>query len=235
MKKYYILFLSLMICGCEEQDMAPVVTFSLGNTLLHPYEELIIQNNSDETLSYQWYINNNYFSNLDNIREPKMALYQPGNYTIKLIATSQSGKSSSVEQEFRVGSYQMEKIIIKEIQGLTINIWDADSLGDAQYPDIFLARKINEIIDFQSPVFWNTSNGKLPIEIDVSDTFIYNSQDIDSFQWVFYDMDQEGVSQPMFTWHGLSYSDYEYDAETTEGKFTVYRDWVIYELHYKII
>ncbi|MGB3586900.1 MAG: hypothetical protein WBA23_10190 [Tunicatimonas sp.] len=236
MKKYLIFVLSILAFGCEDEIALPQVSFSLSNTLLHPYEDLVITNNSDENLSYQWFVNGQHLSIYDDVKEPSLRMNHPGEYTLRMTATNLSGGKKSTDAQFRIGNYQITKLVVTEIQGLEQHIWDVDSIGDAQWPDLILMREIgHQNISYRGSTYWNTSSSTLPLTIYTPTDFIYDSQDINSIEFAFFDDDSDTV-ESMSIRSGESYLNRLYDSKTKLGSYTVFQDGgIIYNLHYKII
>ncbi len=217
-------------CDNNEDTTKPVAAFDLPDELIAVNEPLTVVNQSTEAENINWYVNDELRIELFNNSSPILFFESPGEYEVKLVASSQ-GISDSIIQVINV-----EYLTITSISFINyledFKNWDPDSTGVKQNPDVLFRRQIGADILFEGVTHWNPSQDDLPIEIAIPNDWKFGFNSIPITEFLFYDDDFTNA-EPMF--RSSFGQDFQYDTVFNNGQITVQTGAVEYVIGFSIL
>lgn len=99
---FLLTFMILNACGSENKiaPAPPIAFFTVSSTDATVGVAIEFNNESTDAIRYEWNFGDNTTSEL---KSPAHAFSEPGNYTVKLMASSADGQSAGLSMNFRVG------------------------------------------------------------------------------------------------------------------------------------
>ena len=190
-KPLSILFLSIIILSCSDDDPLPVpfADFLLDPGVAEVGVPVQFDNLTTNAASYEWdFGDGNVFTDIS----PVVTFNSPGDVTVTLRAFTEDNQVDSLSQTFRVHERVLNGYVLNVFPATNEGVaWDPDEVGAEQLPDLifqFAPDDPNNTSGFVDGVFVNRVAGPIGNSIDPN----FNRVVLGNEDWTFIVFDFDG-------------------------------------------